>query len=154
MSLLTPSSVIFLYLIVSNSILIGHLSHSEDWFLEFPVPKGILIIPITPCTFPVTFSHLLYMSPVPLSAPVIPCAYPLSSLAFVRHHLCTYCHLKFSPVTPCTCLYHPCFPLHPLYGLCLLSEVCDAYYTQGVLLSKIMKLKSSIKNSFNKRIFL
>ena len=40
--------------------------------LEIPVPMGILIILITPCTFPVVPSHLLYMSPVPLSAPVIP----------------------------------------------------------------------------------
>ena len=68
--------------------------------------------------FPVIPSHLLYISPVPLSAPVLPCAYPLSSLAFVRHHLCTYCHLQFSPVTPCTCFYHlllsPSFPVWSL----------------------------------------
>ena len=76
--------------------------------LEFPVSKRILILPITACTSSIIPSHLLYISPVPLSAPVIPCAYPLSSLAFVRHHLYTYCHLQFSPVTPCSCLYHPC----------------------------------------------
>ena len=81
---------------------------------EFPVPMGILILPITACTSPIIPAHLLYISPVPLSAPVIPCAYPLSSLAFICHHLCTYCHLQFSPVTPCSCLYHPCFSLHPM----------------------------------------
>ena len=129
MSQLTHSSMIFLHLIVSNSIFYRSPETLRRLILEFPVPMGILFIPITPCTSPIIPSHLLYISPVPLSAPVIPCAYPLSSLALVCHHLCTYCHPKSSPVTPCTCLYHPCFPLHPLYGLCLLRSVWCSLYT-------------------------
>ena len=100
--------------------------------LEFPVPLEILIIPITPYTFPVTPSHLLYISPVPLSAPVIPCAYPPSSLTVVHHHLCTYCHLKFSPVTPCTCLYHPGLPpSSPIWSLPAQWSVWCLLYTRS-----------------------
>ena len=87
---------------------------SAQLTLEFPVPMGILIPP----------RHCLYFPYHPLSSPVhipctplcpcYPCAYPLSSLAFVCHHLCTYCHLQFPPLTPCSCLYHPCFSLHPM----------------------------------------
>ena len=114
---------------------------SSPLTLEFPVPLGNLIILVSPCTFlSYPLSSPIHIFSTSLSAPVIPCTNPLSSLAFLCHHLCTNRHLQFSPVTPCTCLYHPCFPLHPLYGLCLLSEVCDACYTLELCCQKSWNL--------------
>ena len=49
-------------------------------------------------------------SSLSVSAPVIPCTYPLSSLPSLCHPLYTHCNPKSSPVTPCTCLCHPSLP--------------------------------------------
>ena len=154
MSHLTPSSMIFLHLIVSNSIFYRSPESPGRLILEFPVPMDILIIPITPCILP---CH-------PLSSPIhIPCTplcsyYPLSiSLVFPCLRLSSPVHLRSPPVFSCHPLHMSLSPLlspsSPIWSLPAQWSVWCLLYTE-TLLSQIMKLKSSIKNTYNKRIFL
>ena len=110
----------------------------STWHNWFQNPLSLWKSPVNP-------SHSLYLPSIPshplsqplchFSAPIIPCTYPLSSLASLCHPLYTHCHPKSSPVIPCTCLCHPSLPLHPLLGHWLLGEVLCSLYIPFILFS-------------------
>ena len=86
MSQLTPSSIFY-----RSPESRGRL------ILEFPVPVGILIIPITPC--------------------ILPC-HPLSSIHISCTPLCSYYPLSISLVFPCLRLSSPVHLLSPQVFSC------------------------------------
>ena len=87
---------------------------SAQLTLEFPVPMGILIPPVTACTSPIIPSHLLYISPVPLSAPVIPVPIPCPPLpsSVITCAPTVTSSFLLSPLAHASIT--PAFPLHPM----------------------------------------
>ena len=134
------------------SFFIGHLSHSR-LILEFPVPlesSSSPSLPVLPLSSPIiSYTYPLYpslplLSPVPIPRP------PLPSSVITCAPTVTPSLLLSLPVHA---FITPAFPFIPCM-VCLLSEVCGACYTQRVLLSKIMKLKSSVMSFYKKQMFL
>ena len=75
--------MIFLYVNVSYSIFSRSSESLRRLILEFPVPMGILIIPVTPCILSlssplISYTYPLYPSLLPLSLVHISCP-PLPS---------------------------------------------------------------------------
>ena len=111
-----------------NAQLCAQSSNNAEFRIHCPIENPLftpsfLVPPLYPLSSPVgnPLCHL--------SAPVIPCTYPLSFPASLCQPLYTHCHPKSSPVIPCTCLCHPCLPRHPLPGPWLLGDVLCSLYT-------------------------